>query len=76
MLTPPIVEGESHGGQCVAQKGKASFSVNGTLPYLTSWVVSFFVLNFELGLHCEVHILVSKTEGKELGYLAVLPLSG
>lgn len=42
----------------------ASFSVNEALPYLTIWVIPSFVLNLELGLYCEVHVLVSKKKGK------------
>lgn len=52
------------------RKGRASFPVKGTLPYLTDWVVSFFVLNLELGLHCEVHVLVSRERTRLFGCLS------
>lgn len=48
----------------------ASFSVNGTLLYLNSWIISSFALNLELGLHCEVHVLVSKTGKKWVVWLS------
>lgn len=59
-----------------SEKRKASFSENGTLSYLTSGAISFFVLNCELDLCGEVHALISNAEEEELGCLVVLTLSG
>lgn len=62
---------------CSAPKsGKNGFSVNGMLTRSTNWDISCFVLNLELALCCEVHVLISRVEEEELGCLAVLALSG